>query len=47
MENQQEHKKLPNTSFTFALPFGQRFSIPLRAGDRWFKACGIKFAKLE
>ena len=26
-------------SFTFALPFGQRFSIPLRAGDRWFRAC--------
>ena len=25
--------------FTFALPFGQRFSIPLRAGDRWFRAC--------
>ena len=26
--------------FTFALPFGQRFSIPLRAGDRWFRAQG-------
>ena len=26
-------------SFTFALPFGQRFSIPLRAGDRWFWVC--------
>ena len=25
--------------FTFALPFGPRFSIPLRAGDRWFRAC--------
>ena len=25
--------------FTFALPFGQRFSIPLRAGDRWFRVC--------
>ena len=37
MENQQEHKKIPNTPFTY----------PLRAGDRWFKACGIKFAKLE
>ena len=23
----------------FALPFGQRFSIPLRAGDRWFRVC--------
>ena len=32
--------------FTFALPFGQRFSIPLRAGDRWFRACGAKLAKL-
>ena len=32
--------------FTFALPFGQRFSIPLRAGDRWFWACGAKLAKL-
>ena len=31
--------------FTFALPFGQRFSIPLRAGDRWFRACGAKLAK--
>ena len=30
---------LPHTPFTFALPFGQRFSIPLRAGDRWFRAC--------
>ena len=27
--------------YTFALPFGQRFSIPLCAGDRWFRACGI------
>ena len=25
--------------FTFAFPFGQRFSIPLRASDRWFRAC--------
>ena len=32
--------------FAFALPFGQRFSIPLRAGDRWFRACGAKLAKL-
>ena len=32
--------------FTFALPFGQRFSIPLRAGDHWFRACGAKLAKL-
>jgi len=31
-------------SFTFALPFGQRFSIPLRAGDRWFRACCLKGA---
>ena len=30
---------LPHTPFTFALPFGQRFSIPLRAGDHWFRAC--------
>lgn len=28
--------------FTFALPFGQRFSIPLRAGDLWFRACCFK-----
>ena len=27
--------------FTFALPFGQRFSIPLRAGDRWLRACWV------
>ena len=27
--------------YTFALPFGQRFSIPLCAGFRWFRACGI------
>ena len=25
--------------FTFAFPFGQRFSIPLRASDCWFRAC--------
>ena len=33
--------------FTFALPFGQRFSIPLRAGDRWFKACGAYLRNLS
>ena len=27
--------------FTFALPFGQLFSIPLRAGDRWLRACRV------
>ena len=32
--------------FTFALPFGQRFSIPLRAGDRWFRACGAYLRNL-
>ena len=31
-----------STPFTFALPFGQRFSIPLRAGDLWFRACCFK-----
>ena len=25
--------------FTFAFPFGQRFSIPLRASECWFRAC--------
>ena len=33
--------------FTFALPFGQRFSIPLRAGDRWFRACGAYLRNLN
>ena len=33
--------------FTFALPFGQRFSIPLRAGDRWFRACGAYLRNLS
>ena len=32
--------------FTFALPFGQRFSIPLRAGDRWFRAWCFNFSKI-
>ena len=27
--------------FTFALPFGQLFSIPLRAGDRWLRVCWV------
>ena len=33
--------------FTFALPFGQRFSIPLRVGDRWFRACGAYLRNLN
>ena len=43
MENPLRYVKLlPYTfTFAFALPFGQRFSIPLRAGYRWFRACGI------
>ena len=32
----QGYELLP---FTFAFPFGQRFSIPLRASDCWFRAC--------
>ena len=44
LKAQKLQKLLP---FTFALPFGQRFSIPLRAGDRWFRACGEKLAKLQ
>ena len=35
-------KNDPPMPFTFALPFGQRFSIPLRAGDLWFRACCFK-----
>ena len=27
--------------FTFALPFGQLFSIPLRTGDRWLRVCWV------
>ena len=43
MENPLRYVKLlPYTfTFTFALPFGQRFSIPLCAGYHWFRACGI------
>ena len=35
-------KNDPPMPFTFALLFGQRFSIPLRAGDLWFRACCFK-----
>ena len=32
---------------TFALPFGQGFSIPLCAGYRWFRACGAYMRNLS
>ena len=29
------------------LTFNKRFSIPLRAGDRWFRACGAYLRNLN